>query len=187
MTTQPSPARYTLRIDLLDSEPAIWRRLRVNDSLSLDHLHRVLTTVMGWSGQADYRFKGLHQVFEGGLDLPPSEESTDEPRGLEDFLSQPGDTLLYTYDLTEGWLHRIVLEASEAATADGMSPHCTEGERACPPEFCQGIWGYEDLLDRLSDPDNPEADALWERVGYDFDPEYFDRSGVNQRLQALEI
>jgi hypothetical protein len=44
------------------------------------------------------------------------------------------------------------------------------------------VWGYEELIDRLSDPDDPDYEQLWETVGEDFDPEWFDLKAVNQRL-----
>ncbi|MEM9769887.1 MAG: plasmid pRiA4b ORF-3 family protein, partial [Cyanobacteria bacterium P01_D01_bin.71] len=46
---------------------------------------------------------------------------------------------------------------------------------------CGGVWGYEDLLERLSDPDAPDFEELLDWLG-DFDPEAFDMASVNQRL-----
>ena len=33
-------------------------------------------------------------------------------------------------------------------------PVCIDGARACPPEDCGGIYGYENVLTVLSDPEN---------------------------------
>ncbi|NJL45330.1 MAG: plasmid pRiA4b ORF-3 family protein [Leptolyngbyaceae cyanobacterium SM2_3_12] len=52
-----SPMLYDLRLELLDSDPAIWRRLRVNAQTTLAELHQILGVAMGWGDAADYRFK----------------------------------------------------------------------------------------------------------------------------------
>jgi hypothetical protein len=171
MTTLPPVHTYQIHLELLDSDPPIWRRIAMPSNASLEALHRVLAAAMGWSGEADYTLKGQGQALKDG-----------EERTLATLLSQPGDTLIYTYAPAQGWLHKVTLEALD--TNSGPIPHCTAGERQCPPEFCQGVWDYADLLDRLGDSDDPdEVDALWQRVGYDFDPEYFDLAAANQRLQ----
>ncbi|NJL45331.1 MAG: plasmid pRiA4b ORF-3 family protein [Leptolyngbyaceae cyanobacterium SM2_3_12] len=93
--------------------------------------------------------------------------------------------MLYTYDLTRGWLHQVTLETIQPDPDDTPLPICLAGERHCPPEFCAGVWGYTDLLDRLSDGDDPEFDTLWQQVGDDFDPEYFELASINRRLAEL--
>jgi hypothetical protein len=100
-------------------------------------------------------------------------------------LRNPGDSLRYTYAPALGWLHRVALEAVEPDQASDSLPSCLAGERHCPPEFCAGVWGYEDLLDRLNDPEDPDYDQLWEQTGYSFDPEKFDLEAANQRLQSI--
>ncbi len=175
MTMEPTVETYHLYIELLDSDPPIWRQVCVSSDLSLDHLHRLLAAAMGWSGEADYVFKGQGRTLKDG-----------EERSLASLLMQPHDTLIYTYAPALGWLHKVTLEA--IAPVDHPLPHCTAGERQCPPEFCNGVWDYVDLLDRLGDGDDPdEVDALWQKVGYDFDPEYFGLAAANQRLQDLAL
>ncbi len=179
MTSMTLPIAYELRVELLDSDPLIWRELQVSAATSLERLHQMVAAVMGWSGQADYRFKAhtphLESAFPG--------EAADELMPLSAVISSRGDYLLYTYDLAHGWLHKIILEAVQNADPSVFLPYCAAGERNGPPEMCAGVWGYEELMDRLSDPDEPECDALWAAVGYDFDPEYFDLTEVNRRLK----
>jgi len=38
---------------------------------------------------------------------------------------------------------------------------CIDGARACPPEDCGGVWGYEDLLQALKDPSTKAMNPLW--------------------------
>ncbi|HIK43909.1 MAG TPA: plasmid pRiA4b ORF-3 family protein [Leptolyngbyaceae cyanobacterium M65_K2018_010] len=167
---------YQLRVELLDSDPPIWRSVWIHPTTSLGELHRLLVATMGWSGQAEYSFSRPG---------PPPRQNLAPPTRLQTLLLESGDSLLYTYDPVQGWLHRLVLESSSLADPALKLPYCANGERQTPPEFCAGVWGYEDLLDRLSDPEDPDYDQLWAQVGYDFDPERFDAAVVNQRLAAL--
>jgi hypothetical protein len=139
---------------------------------------------MGWAGTADYRFKISPRPGREGLDLTAADTIT-RSLNLGDLVAQVGDSFSYTYAPVQGWIHTVTLEPLPPPEADLEVPHCLAGEQACPPEFCVGIWGYEELLDRLGDPDDPESDALWEKVGYDFDPNWFDVKDVNQRLQRF--
>ena len=165
MTTHPTVETFCLHVELLDSDPPIWRQVCLQSDASLEALHRVLSAAMGWSGESNYVIKG---------------------QGL---LSEPGDSLIYTYAPAQGWLHKVTLESVTLESIDAAQaslPRCTAGEYQCPPEFCQGVWDYVDLLDRLSESDDPEeVDSLWQKVGYDFDPEYFDLATANRRLQDL--
>lgn len=181
METDLTAKTYHLYVELLDSDPDIWRQIAVRGDVSLAELHRLLAAVMGWSGEADYVFKGQGKVLQAG-----------EERSLATLVTEPGEALVYNYAPAEGWLHKVTLEAISQpehfvnAPVDHPLPHCTAGERQCPPEFCNGVWDYVDLLDRLGDSDDPEeVDALWQKVGYDFNPEYFDLAAANQRLQRL--
>ncbi|MEB3291072.1 MAG: plasmid pRiA4b ORF-3 family protein [Leptolyngbya sp.] len=167
---------YQLRIDLLDSDPPIWRSLWVQADTPLATLPPILAAAMGWSGSAEAYLKMTHG---------PNDGSDLEGVNLAAVLQQPGDCLRYTYAPALGWLHRVCLEAVAPIPEEEFLPRCIAGERHCPPEFCAGVWGYEDLLDRLNDPEDPDYEQLWQQVGYDFDPETFDLTAVNQRLQTL--
>lgn len=174
---------YRLRIEILDSEPAIWRSFWVRPGLTLEEAHGVLTQVMGWSGQADFRFKGHMRPGGDPVDCTSHSERLPALR-LNHLLVGPGDSFLYTYDIAQGWIHRVSLEECREDGGTPAIPWCVAGEQACPPELCVGIWGYEDLLDRLDDPDDPDYDQLWQQAGYNFDPDRFELVEVNQRLQG---
>ena len=47
---------YLLKIQLLDIEPAIWRRFVVPASITLDRLHDVIQIVMGWTDSHLHEF-----------------------------------------------------------------------------------------------------------------------------------
>ena len=84
----------------------------------------------------------------------------------------------YTYDFGDNWEHTVELEEILPRDKDVEYPRCIAGERACPPEDCGGIWGYEDLLQIISDPEHEEYEAMLEWIGGEFDPEHFDAKEV---------
>jgi len=47
---------YLLKIQLLDIEPAIWRRFVAPASITLDRLHDVIQIVMGWTDSHLHEF-----------------------------------------------------------------------------------------------------------------------------------
>lgn len=166
---------YQLYVELVDSEPVIWRRLQVPAQIALRDLHGVLQAVMGWQNRATYYFRVGEQQLNNG--------DSGTTLTLATAWEMASDSILYTYDPQDGWLHRLELE-SHLPEAEPQI-HCIAGDRACPPEQSGGIWGYEELLEQLNDPDDPAYDDLWERLGGDFDPDWFDLKTVNQRLSAL--
>jgi len=41
------------------------------------------------------------------------------------------------------------------------------------------MWGYENMLEILKDPENEEYEDIVEWLGEDFDPEYFDPEDIS--------
>ena len=63
-----------------------------------------------------------------------------------------------------------------------------EEQGSAPRIFCIGNFGgYEALLGHVLGDCLmiQKVDALWEKIGYDFDPNWFDLKDVNQRLQKF--
>ncbi|MEM6522072.1 MAG: plasmid pRiA4b ORF-3 family protein [Cyanobacteria bacterium P01_C01_bin.70] len=176
-----TPQRLQCHVWLMDSDPPIWRSFEVSDQITLNELHGVLQIVMGWEFSHLYAFD-IGRDRYADPDPVPLEETLDATTvSLATLKFKAGQKFSYTYDFGDGWVHQItVAEVQPLATADDL-PRCLEGDRACPPEDCGGVWGYEDLLERLSDPDAPDFEELLDWLG-DFDPEAFDMASVNQRL-----
>ena len=97
-----------------------------------------------------------------------------------------GRRFRYVYDLGDGWMHDILVEAIQAPKTPLKYPVCLAGERACPPEDCGRLPGYAALLETLSDPTHPEHEDMVEWVGGGFDPEAFDLAKVNRKLRLLK-
>ena len=76
----------------------------------------------------------------------------------------------------------ITVERLEPRTENRRVPRCVDGARACPPEDCGGIGGYEHLLEALGDRRHPEHKELRAWAGKHFDPELFSLQAVNSAL-----
>lgn len=165
------PEAYQLTVTLVDSEPEVWRKVRVPADLRLSALHAILQRAMGWQNQHGYTFRlGLEQSI-----CDPQQSLTAAIAATQNH------TLYYTYDLKSGWLHRLEAQAVDQAHP---LPVCTDGAAACPPEGSGGVWGYDELLERLEDPEDPEYMDLIDKYG-DFDPDAFDLDEVNGRLGGV--
>ena len=53
---------YQFRITLLDTQPAIWRRIQVKDG-TLDKLHEHIQTAMGWTNSHLHHFRVGEQLY----------------------------------------------------------------------------------------------------------------------------
>jgi hypothetical protein len=105
---------------------------------------------------------------------------------LKNVAPRAGKVIIYEYDFGDSWTHRIKVEKilkQEPSTARAVE--CIDGARACPPEDCGGVWGYEDMLQALKDPKHEGHAATLEWLGEEFDSEAFDLQKTNEVLQRL--
>jgi hypothetical protein len=178
-----APTVHRLRVDLLGTEPAIWRQLEVRSDCSLTSLHLILQTAFAWEGYHLWQFAEVRKNRIGA--------EVTATQTVASAIPAKGDKLVYTYDFGDGWEHLIVVEGVAAASDDTQTqyPRCLAGENVAPPEDCGGVWGYEALLEILADPGHPEHDDRLEWMGLtsaeDFDPTAFDPFLVNHDLRAL--
>jgi hypothetical protein len=104
---------------------------------------------------------------------------------LRDIAREKGASFLYVYDFGDGWRHRVTVEDISPRTEYSLVPLCLDGKRACPPEDCGGIGGYQNLVEALRDRRHPEHRELRMWVGRHYDPELFSVQAVNSALAAL--
>ncbi|WPL17160.1 Site-specific recombinase XerD [Thiorhodovibrio winogradskyi] len=187
MSEKLSKSVYQLKVTLKGTKPPIWRRLLVPADLPLGKLHEVLQLVMGWENYHLHQFISGGRFFgmqDGEFSLDAEIEDENQFK-IKDLLSAEKETLGYEYDFGDSWDHKIVLEKILPAEDGQQPPRCIKGMRACPPEDCGGIWGYQELLETLSDPKNPDYEEMLEWVGGEFDPELFDIGRVNKQLALV--
>ena len=162
----------TLRIELKDSDPLIWRMVEVPTSITLKVLHDIVQITMGW---LDYHLWEL--VIEGqSYGLPMDDDWGTAPRKvasrvrLRDVLAPDTTTIDYTYDFGDSWEHQLVVSDVRQGEPDGAYPRFIAGERDCPPEDCGGIPGFYEMLEARADPTHPEHTEITEWLdGYNPD------------------
>ncbi len=182
--TAGTGAVYQLMVTLRGTEPAIWRRLLVQDT-TLDRLSDYLIAAMGWMGGH------LHLFMAGGkyYGIPDSEWNEnlldEDTVKLSDIVSAKQRGFIYEYDLGDSWQHEVLVESIGPPEPGRRYPVCLEGGLACPPEDVGGIGGFYEFLEAIGDPDHPEHEYLLEWAGGSFDPEAFDLDQVNQALRAI--
>ena len=179
---------YRIRVDLDDAEPPIWRRAELASDLTVDRVHHVLQTAMGWTDSHLHEFTsgsatdGVAEHYRPQDSIDEGLPGIDETEVRLDEVVEPEDRLYYNYDFGDDWSHTLHLEAVVPREPDAPLAVCVAGARACPPEDCGGIWGYHELLTALSQPPNADNSELREWVGPDFDPDRFDVDDVNTAL-----
>jgi len=184
----PKKMVYQFKITLKDTKPPIWRRIQMPSTYTFWDLHIAIQDAMGWMDCHLHEFtvKSLdRREFSFGIPDMEFDDSDTLPgwkHKISKYLSRNNPTLEYVYDFGDYWKHKVELE-DILPVEDGVNyPLCLKGKRACPPEDCGGPWGYQELLEVLSDPEHDEYEDIKTWVEsmkvWPFDPEYFDPSEV---------
>jgi len=165
----------TLRIELNDSDPLIWRVVEVPTSITLKVLHDIVQVTMGWLDYHLWEIVITGQTY--GLpmdaDLGAAPRKVASRTRLRDVLS-PGATMIdYTYDFGDNWEHRLVVNDVRHGDPGGAYPRFVAGERDGPPEDCGGIPGFYEMLEARADPAHPDHAEISEWLD-EYDPEALD-------------
>ena len=195
---------YQFKITLQDTHPPIWRRIQVPSAYTFWDLHIAIQDAMGWFDCHLHEFRIKTQTGDTLVFGIPS-EFDDDPffdektlQGWKHKISEYENVLpgpfVYSYDFGDEWIHKIKFEEIQPAEVGVTYPRCINGKRACPPEDCGGLWGYEKLLEVLADPAREEHERMVEWVesqtGGPFNPDHFDPAKVvfsnpEERLKLL--
>jgi hypothetical protein len=175
-----------LRVELLEIEPLIWRRVRVMRNVKLKRLHDILQIVLGWEDSHLHEFRagklilGMKEVDE----LDARENLQDENEwSLNEVLETGVTEFEYLYDFGDGWTHRIIVEPATRGGEPGPSPLCLAGENACPPEDVGGPHRYAEFLSAMVDPLHEQHRDLLRWIGGVWDPRGFDLNRANRDLR----
>ena len=164
--------RLKIQIEEL-RDPEVWRQLVVPETYTFHKLHKVIQVAFGWSGFREYEY-------------PEKVSSTKLP--LNDVFQKRGSILQYIYDLSDQWVHRIKFE--EWVEENPPKPYCLNGEGACPPENCGGIWMYKKFKKMWEkDPHSEEIldlqKSLKIQIPDGWTPSAFDLNEINRRLNWM--
>jgi hypothetical protein len=165
----------TLRIELLDTEPLIWRQVDVPTAATLEMLHKIVQAAMGWFDQHLWEMRLGKQTFG----LPMDEDWGAAPRiqaarvRLSEILKPRRTVLEYTYDFGDSWEHRLILTNVRSGEPGLAYPRYVAGEHQAPPEDCGGVPGFYAALEALADPNHPNHAEIADWFD-DYDPKVFD-------------
>ena len=172
--------KSTLRIELENSEPLIWRELEVPSSLSLTSLAQAILLAFGWN--EDH----LHQFLEsrknhyatsinelGGTLYPGTKDGS--RYGVSHLLKKQGDSVLFEYDYGDSWYHKVKLKSvADYADYETKAVRLIGGANACPPDDCGGIYRYRHLVELMQKkPQSSELSEFYDWMGCKWDPEFF--------------
>jgi len=175
-------------VALRDTKPLVWRRIVVPDNFTLGWLHSVIQVAMGWHdchmhafriGDAEYTSEKACETDDMGM-------KNEEVVLLSSVITQENQSFTYEYDFGDGWEHEIVVEKFLPVDPLVKHPVCLAGKRACPPDDCGGVPGYEGILKALKAKKKTEDQMEMLAWLGDYDPEYFDMEFVNRILRSIE-
>ncbi|MGF1460004.1 MAG: recombinase family protein [Leptolyngbyaceae cyanobacterium] len=183
-----APSIYQLKITLKDIRPPIWRRVQVPSDITLGQLHWVVQLSMGWTNSHLHSFHV--QGVEYGVPMPDlgfDEMDLRDEQAVKLSRLVPGEKFKfsYLYDFGDSWEHDVLVEKVLPAEPDVSYPVCIKAKRACPPEDCGGVWGYQEFLETIQDVEHPEHEEMLEWVGGFFDPEEAELGEINAQLQMI--
>jgi len=177
------PSVYQFKVSLKHISPAICRGFQVTDDITLYRLHLVLQAVMGWENYHLYQFTvGGLRYGEPDPEYGMTQRNARRYRLWQVFGGKRGTRAVYEYDFGDGWEHDLVLEKVLPVDENVSYPVCLEGARACPPEDCGGVPGYQELLDIIADPASEGYAEVIRWLGGSFDPEAFSPQDVDEAL-----
>jgi Plasmid pRiA4b ORF-3-like protein len=180
-----------LKITLQETKPPIWRRVLVDKRTTFFALHEIIQIVMGWEDDhlyefkvKDYRIADPDEEF-GGFSFGNTKFVDAATVTLEKTDLTTKNKFEYTYDFGDNWRHQILVEKFLPRDEKRKYPVCIDGELNGPPEDCGGVGGFYEILEIITDKQNPERKEMLEWLGGRYNPEQFNINKINKELASL--
>jgi hypothetical protein len=176
----------TVRIELRDTDPLIWRQIEVPTSITLKVLHDIIQIVMGW---CDYHLWEL-TIGKQRFGLSMDEDWGTEPRidaskvRLRDVLKPRRTSIDYLYDFGDCWEHRLIVTDIRTGEPGVSYPRYVGGQQNAPPEDCGGIPGFYAMLEASRDPSHPDHAEVNEWLD-DYDSDSIDELPIKFGLGRI--
>jgi Plasmid pRiA4b ORF-3-like protein len=176
----------TIRIELVDTLPLIWREVEAPVSITLETLHMVIQGVMNWTNSHLWEFTLGRQrfgpPFDNGWDDEPKRNAAEVP--LSGLLKSRKTVIEYLYDFGDSWEHRIIVTKVRPAESGGSYPRYAGGENNAPPDDCGGLPGFYNALEALAGEQHPDHAEVMEWFGA-YDEKEIDVSRIHKSLAKL--
>jgi len=176
----------TVRIELLHTNPLIWRQVEVPTSVTLKVLHDIVQDAMGWF---DYHL-WVFTIGKQKYGLPMDEDLGTEPLReaakvrLRDVLKAPKTVIDYVYDFGDYWELRLTVTDIRAGEPALSYPRYVGGGRNAPPEDCGGIHGFYEMLEAMADPHHPNHAEVMDWID-EYDPDVIDELRIKVALSRI--
>ena len=201
MASMQTVPAYDLRISIQGTQPEIWRRLLLPETVTVTQFHEAIQCAFGWEDRHLFGIRCLDRSGQPRVIVGPDEAADGidaEPAAgvvLAELIDPHGTELAdfeYTYDFGDDWTHKVDLVGS-ALVPEGTIT-CVEGANRGPVEDSGGPGGYRRLAEVLSDEKHPEfydaatwfSEVTGERATA-FDVTAFDLDAVNRSLGRLSL
>ena len=177
-----------LRIELLEIEPKVWRRVDVPLSSTLLALHDIIQVTFGWMNSHLFEFEVGDRVYgDPILDEDLFDQRVYKARSirLKSLVERGVERFLYLYDFGDSWRHDISVESVRDGDADVDYPAFVGGARRGPPEDVGGVVGFMEFLEAALNPFHEEHQAMVRWYGKPFDPLDINEPHVRLVLSSL--
>ena len=187
---------YEIKVSIRDTHPPVWRRLQIPEGITFHELNAIIQLAFDWCGYHAYNFEVGATLHDMGMfiELPELDdgwgdyEAKNSKKEKIDKYFKDYKRMKYTYDFGDDWIHDIIIEKTIETDNKLTKPICIKAKMADLPEDCGGPYGYEELLDILSDKNNERYNEMKEWVDGGFtnwydDREYVDIEEINRRLE----
>ena len=136
---------YQMKITLVGFDPAIWRRIEIRSDSTFADLHDAIQSVMKWENSHLHKFRLektnkskevliFEPQFPGSIMEPVDGARDEEEEQVDEWIINPGEKAIYTYDFGDDWEHIIELEEVKEPQPLIAYPRCVKAERVAPEE-----------------------------------------------------